>query len=148
MPIFLALLKSRNMETIRIKLGIIKLNIIKSINHIIESLADAFTSIGKKTHSQDCNVARRVLTESTVFRSTRQCHLLKCTSQIVPLHPKKLKKYSVRRDILDVEGQMETLCAFSSGFHHKDMKLVEAVKGLVHTFCHDNTRPYSTQRMC
>ena len=67
-------------------------------------------------------------------------HLLKCTSQIVPLHPKTLKKYSVRRDNLDVEGQMETLWAFSGRFPRKDMKLVKAVKGLVHTFWQDNTR--------
>ena len=38
---------------------------------------------------------------------------------------------------------METLSAFSGRFPRKEMKLVEAVKGLVHTFCHDNTRPSS-----
>ena len=38
---------------------------------------------------------------------------------------------------------METLCAFSGRFPRKYLKLVEAVKGLVHTFWHDNTRPYS-----
>ena len=53
-------------------------------------------------------MARRVLVKSIVCRSTRQRRLLKCTSEIVPLHPKTLKKYSVRRDNLDVEGQMET----------------------------------------
>ena len=76
-------------------------------------------------------MARRVLAESIVCRSTRQRHLLKCTSQIVHLHPKTLKIYSVRRDNLDVEGQMETLWKFSSTLAHKDMKLVEAVKVLV-----------------
>ena len=85
-------------------------------------------------------MARRVLVESIVCRSTRQRRLLKCTSQIVPLHPKTLKKYSVRRDNLDVEGKMETLWAFSGRFPCKDMKLVKEVKGLVHTFWHDNTR--------
>ena len=85
------------------------MNNIKSSNHIVKYLAVAFTSIGKKTRSQDCNVARRVLAESILCRSTRQHHLLKCTSQIVPLHPKTLKKYSIRRENLDVEGQMETL---------------------------------------
>ena len=50
-------------------------------------------------------MARRILAKSIVCRVTRQRHLLKCTSQIVPLHPKTLKKYSVRRDNLDVEGQ-------------------------------------------
>ena len=69
-------------------------------------------------------MACRVLAESIVCRSTRQCRLLKCTSQIVPLHPKTLKKISVRRGNLDVEGQMETLWAFSGRLPHKDMKLV------------------------
>ena len=103
--LFLALLKSKNMASVRRNLGITTINNIESSNHIIKSLAAAFTSIGKKTRSQDCNVARRVLAKSIVCRSTRQHRLLKCTSQIVPLHPKTLKKYSVRRDNLDVEGQ-------------------------------------------
>ena len=60
----------------------------------------------------------------------------------MPLHPNTLKKSSVRRDNLGVEGQMETLWGFSGRFG-KDMKLVEAVKGLVHMFWHDNTRPSS-----
>ena len=41
---------------------------------------------------------------------------------------------------------METLWAFSSRFPHKDMKLVETVKGLVHTFWHNNTRPSSNTK--
>ena len=66
---------------------------------------------------------------------------------MVPLHPKTLKKYLVRRDSLDVEGQMETLWAFSGWFPRKYiMKLVEAVKGLVHTFWHDNIRPSSNKK--
>ena len=122
------------MAIVRINLGIRILKNIESSNHIVKSLIAAFTSIRKKTRSQDCNVAHHVLTESIVCRSTRQRRLLKCTSQIVPLHPKTLKKYSVRRDNLDVEGQMETLWAFRGRFPWKDMKLVEAVKGLVHMF--------------
>ena len=62
------------------------------------------------------------------------------------LHPNTLKKYSVRRDNLDVEGQMETLWAFRDRFPRKYMKLVEAVKGLVHTFWHDKTRPSSNTK--
>ena len=89
--LFLALLKCRNMSTVRKKLGIRTMKNIESSNHIVKSLADAFTSIGKKTHSQDCNVACCVLAESIVSISTRQHRLLKCTSQIVPLHPKHLK---------------------------------------------------------
>ena len=100
--LFLALLKSRNMATVRRNLGIRTMKNIESSNHIVKSRAATFTSIGKKTHSQDCNVVHRVLAESIVCRSTRQRRLLKCTSQIVPLHPKTLKKYSLRRDNLDV----------------------------------------------
>ena len=64
-------------------------------------------------------MSRCVLVESIVCRSTRQPHLLKCTSQTVPLHPKTLKKYSVRRDSLDVEVQMETLWEFRVAFPAK-----------------------------
>ena len=131
--LFLALLKSRNMASVRKRLGIITLKNIKSSNNIVKSLVAAFTSIGKKNCSQDCNVARHVLAESIVSRSTRQHRLLKCTSQFVPLHPNTLK-YSIRRDILDLEGKMGTLWAFSYRFPRKYMKLVKAVKGLVHTF--------------
>ena len=59
--LFLAFLKSRNMETIRRNLGIRTMKNIESSNHIVKSLAAAFTSIGKKTCSQDCNVSCRVL---------------------------------------------------------------------------------------
>jgi len=144
--LFLALLKSRGMATVRRNLGIRTLKNIESSNHIVKSLAAAFTSIGKKTRSQDCNVARRVLAESIVSRSTRQRRLIKCTSKLVSLHPKTLKKYSMRRDILDVEGQMDKLWAFSGRLPRKDMKLVEAVKGLVQSFWHDNTRPFSNTK--
>ena len=60
---FLALLKSRNMTTVRRNLGTTIMKNIESSNHIVKSLTAAFTSIGKKTHSQDCNVAHRVLAE-------------------------------------------------------------------------------------
>ena len=59
--LFLALIKSRSMETVRRNLGIRTMNNIESSNHIFKSLAVAFTSIDKKTHSQDCNVSCRVL---------------------------------------------------------------------------------------
>ena len=68
------------------------MNNIESSNQIVKSLVAAFTSIGKKAHSQDCNVAHCVLVESIISRSTRQRRLLKCTSQFVPLHPNTLKK--------------------------------------------------------
>ena len=46
--LFLSLLKSRNMATIRRNLGIRTLNNIESTNHIAKSLTATFTSIGKK----------------------------------------------------------------------------------------------------
>ena len=123
--LFLSLLKSRNMTSVRKKLGIRTLKNIESSNHIVKSLAAAFTSISKKTHSQDSNVARCILAESIVCGSTRKRRLLKCTSQTIPLHPKTLKNNSVRRDSVNVEGKMETLWEFSDRLVHKDMKLVK-----------------------
>ena len=99
--LFVALFKSRNMASVRKKLGIRTLKNIESINHIVKSFVAAFTSIGKKTCSQDCNAARRVLVESIVSRSIRQCRFLKFTSQIVPLHPKTHKKiFSKKRQLV------------------------------------------------
>ena len=72
--------------------------------------------------------------------------MIKCTSEIVNLHPQTLKKYSIRRDSLGIEVQMEKLWEFSCRLPHKDMKLVEVVKGLVHAFWHDNTRSSSNTR--
>ena len=48
MPIVFILLKSRNMEIAKRKLGIRTLKNIESSNHIVKSLIVAFTSIGKK----------------------------------------------------------------------------------------------------
>ena len=115
-------------------MGIKTLRNIESSSHIVKSLVRAFALIGKKYRSKDCNIARRVLAESIVNRSTRQRHLIKCTSEIVNLNPKTLKKYSMIRDSLDIEGQIEKLWAFSGRLTRKYMKLVEAVKGLVQAF--------------
>ena len=127
-------------------MGIKTLRNTESSSHIVESLVKAFTLIGKKYRSKDCNIAHRILVESIVSRSTRQRCLIKCTSKIVNLNSKTLKKYYVRRDSLDIEGQMEKLWAFSGRLPRKDMKLVEAVNGLVQAFWHDNTRPSSNTR--
>ena len=74
--LYLDFLKSRNMATVRRNLGITTMKNMESSNHIVKSLAVAFTSIGKKTHSRDYNVSCRVLAESIVCRSTRQHRLL------------------------------------------------------------------------
>ena len=63
--LFLALLKYRNMETVRINLGITTMKNIESSNQIVKYLAAAFTSIGKKTRSQDWNVTHYVLAKCT-----------------------------------------------------------------------------------
>ena len=41
---------------------------------------------------------------------------------------------------------MDKLWAFSGRLTHKDMKLVEPVKGLMNAFWHDNTRSSSNTR--
>ena len=46
--LFLALLKSRNMASVRRNLGITTMKNMESSNHIVKSLTAAFTSIGKK----------------------------------------------------------------------------------------------------
>ena len=46
--LFLALLKSRNMETIRRNVGITTMKNIESSNHIVKSLVAAFTRLVKK----------------------------------------------------------------------------------------------------
>ena len=61
--LFLALLKSRNMACVRRNLRITTMKNMESSNHIVKSLAAAFTSIGKKNRSQECNVASYVLAE-------------------------------------------------------------------------------------
>ena len=102
--LLISLIKSRSTTTIRRNLCIITSKNIESSNHIMKSIVVAFTLTGKKSRSQDYNVVYHVLAKSILSISTRQHRLLKCTSQFVPLHPKKLKKYSLRRDKLDVDG--------------------------------------------
>jgi len=100
-------------------LGIKTFRHIESSSHIVKYLVKAFTSIGKKYCSKDCNIACPILSESIVSRSTRQCRLINCTLEIFNLNPKSLKEYSIRRDSLDIEGQMENLWEFSGGYHIK-----------------------------
>ena len=145
MPIILCLLKSRSLIVVRRKLGIKTLKNTESNSYVIKYLVEAFTSISKKYHSQDCNVAHHVLAKSIKSKRTIQRHLIKWTSEIVNLHQKNIKRNSFRRDSLDIEGQMNKLWEFSGRLPCKDMKLV-VVKGLVHAFWHDNTRPSSNAK--
>ena len=107
------MLKSRSFAIGRRILGIKTLKNTESSSHIVKSLVRAFMSIGKKSHSKDCNIAHCVLAKSIVNRSTRQRRLIKCTSEIVNLNPKNLKNYFIRRDSLDIKGQMENFWTFS-----------------------------------
>ena len=68
-------------------------------------------------------------------------HIINCQFK-----SKNSKKNPIRRESLDIEGQMEKLWEFSGRLPHKDMNLVEAMKGLVHAFWHGNTNSCSNTR--
>ena len=55
-------------------------------------------------------------------------------------------KISIRRDSLETGCQTD-MWAFTGRLPHFDMKLIEAVKGLVQEYWHNNSRPSSTKKM-
>ena len=55
---------------------------------------------------------------------------------------KTLHRYSIRREHIDTTNQSD-FWAFIGWFPRRDMKLVDAVKGLVQRFWHDHTGPSS-----
>ena len=69
--LFISLLKSRSMTIVRKNLRIKMINNIEPSSHVVRSLVDAFSTIGKKSHSKDRNVAHHVLSQSIVNKSTR-----------------------------------------------------------------------------
>ena len=95
-------------------------------SHIGRSLVDAFSTIGKKSHSKDHNAAHRVLSQSIVKKSTRALHLLKPTSKLVGLDIKELRRYCSRREQLD-SGETN-VWSFVGRFPCSDMKLIDAVR--------------------
>ena len=101
-------------------------------SHIVKSFVDAFGKIGKNTRSNDRNAARRVLSQAIVNKNTKVLGFLKPTSKLVNLNVKTLRKYSIRREHLDTTGQTD-FWAFIGRLPRRDMKLVDAVKGLVQT---------------
>ena len=101
-------------------------------SHIVKSLVDAFGKIGKKTRSKDRNAARRVLSQAIVNKNTKLLGFLKPTCKIVNLNVKTLRRYSIRREHLDTTDQTD-FWAFIGRLPRRDMKLVDAVKGLVHS---------------
>ena len=114
-------------------------------SHIVKSLVDAFGKIGKNTWSKDRNAARRVLSQEIVNKNTRVLRFLKPTSKLVNLNVKTLHRYSIRREHLDTIDQTD-FWAFLGRLPRRDMKLVDAIKGLVHSFWHDHTRPSSNRK--
>ena len=58
---------------------------------------------------------------------------------------KTLCRYSIRREHLDTTAQTD-FWAFIGRLPRCDMKLVDAVKGLVQHFWHDHTRPSSNRK--
>ena len=95
--LFISLLKSRSMIVVRKKLRIKMINSSELSSHVVKSLVDAFSTIGKKYHSKDRNATRRVLSQSIVNKSTRALCLLKPTSKLVGLDIKELCRYCSRR---------------------------------------------------
>ena len=107
-------------------------------------MVDAFSNIGKKSHSKDHNAAHHVLSQSIMNKSTRALRLLNPTSKIVGLDIKALCRYCSRREQLDF-GQTD-VWSFIGSFPWSDMKLIDAVKGLVQDFSCDNIRLSSNQK--
>ena len=59
--LFISLLKSSSMTVVRKNLRIKMINSYEPSSYVVKSLVDAFSNIGKKSRSKDCNAARRVL---------------------------------------------------------------------------------------
>ena len=105
------------------------INSSEPISHIVRSLVDAFSTIRKKYFSKDPNVARHVLSQSTMNKSTRALQILMPTSKLVGLDIKTLCRYWYRREQC---GSGQTyVWAFIGRLSCSDMNLIDAVKGLV-----------------
>ena len=85
------------MNAIRRNLRIKMISSFEPSCHAVRSLVDAFSTIGKKSHSKDLNAARCVLSQSIMNKSTRDLQLLKPTSKLVGLDIKTLCRYFSRR---------------------------------------------------
>jgi len=143
--LLLSLLKSNCLVVVRRILGIKMVRSSEANNHIVRNLQSAFNAIGKRSRTKDLCAPHHVLSESFVSKSTWQRRLLSHTSHILKLNRKTIKKYSVIRENLETPGGKDCW-AFIGRFPRRDMKLIDAVKGLVQNFWHDHTRPSSNQR--
>ena len=90
-------------------------------------------------------MARHVLSESVVSKSTQQRFLLSHTSHILKLNRKIVEKYSVIRENIETLGG-KYCWAFVGRFPCRDMKLIDVVKDLVQKFWHGHTKPSSKKR--
>ena len=70
------------MTVVRKKLRINMINSYQPSSYVVRSLVDAFSNIGKKSRSKDRNVARHVLSQSIMNKSTRALRLLKPTYKL------------------------------------------------------------------
>ena len=113
-------------------------------SYVVRSLVDAFSNIGKKSCSKDRNAARLVLSQSIVNKSNRALCLLKPTSKLVGLDIKALHRYCSRREQLD--SSETDGWSFVGRLSRSDMKLIDAVKGLVQEFWCGNSIPSSNQK--
>ena len=117
------------MTVVRKNLRIKMINNSKPSYHVVKSLVDAFSTIGKKSCAKDCNAARCVLSQSIVNESTKALRIFKPTSKLVGLDIKALRRYCSRREELD-SGETD-VWYFVGRFPCSDMKLIDAVKGMV-----------------
>ena len=92
--LFISLLKSRSMTFVRKNLRIKVINSSKPSSHVVKSLVDAFSSIGKKYCSKDCNAARHVLLQSIMNKRNKALCLIKPKSKLVGLDIKALMYHS------------------------------------------------------
>ena len=89
------------MTAVRRNLRIKMINSSEPSSHVVKSLVDAFSTIGKKSCSKDHNAARHVLSQTIVNKSTKALRLIKPTSKLVGLDIKALRRYCSRREQLE-----------------------------------------------
>ena len=69
---------------------------------------------------------------------------LKPTSKLINLNVKTLHRYCARRE--ELETDQRYVWDFIGRLPPYDMKLIDALKGLVQSFRHDNARPCYNQK--
>ena len=113
------------MIVVRRNLRIKMINNSEPSSHVVRILVDAFSTIGKKSRSKVHNVARHVLSQSIVNKSTMDLRILKPTSKLVGLDIKALHRYCSRREQLD-SGQID-VWPFIGRLPRIDIKIIDVV---------------------